>query len=270
MKYIALVMILFSLTSKAQQISITGQIYDNKKEPVKLATIDIVGINANGTSDDRGVFLILLPASLKRGDVVILRVSKSGYQTYTKQVSVSYLSIPIELNKLKNSKKETTHASINQASLIQKEKPIVQIINQNQQGGMAGVFNLTVPEDKDLPIENNIIVKQITPTLIQFSPIQGTWKIPYVELLDSDNQTINPIWYWNKYGGTISISVSYTYWNRTIGNRGQEKFVRMITNGPSASRTVPYFLEFSKMPRVIIVGDQSDTSKIYVWETTKQ
>jgi hypothetical protein len=268
MKYILFLILLLGLNSKAQQLSITGQISDKKNEPIGLATIDVVGRNVSGTSDDDGIFHISLHSSVKLGDIIILRISKLGYRSLTRQVAVSLLSIPLKLDKLSLFKKHITHELIQESPQVQKSAPTVQIINKDQKGGIsAGILNLSIPEDKEIPIANNIIIKELSPNIIQFSPIQGTWKIPYVELLDRENETINPYWYWNKFSGA-SIT-SFSYWSRTIGDRGPERFARRITGGPAASPSVPYFLKFDKMPSIIVVGDQSDSTKTYIYIINK-
>jgi len=92
----------FPIIAYCQKITITGQITDIHNEPISLATVDIVGKNASNTSDDYGVFHITMPSNVKRGDVIVVRVSKQGFKTLTKQVSVSSLSMPIHLVKIKN------------------------------------------------------------------------------------------------------------------------------------------------------------------------
>lgn len=103
MKYITLVFTLLftQVNTFSQQITLTGQILNSNNVPIALASINIVGNNLNDTSDDLGLFHIALPSIIKKGDIIVLRVAKEGYNTVTKKIPVSFLSIPIKLIKNK-------------------------------------------------------------------------------------------------------------------------------------------------------------------------
>lgn len=107
----------------------------------------------------------------------------------------------------------------------------------------------------------------MTDNLLEIKPIQGTWKIPYVEIPESEVSDVDPQWLFNRFGG--STKVEYSYFNRII-NAKHVTFRRIIIGGPPASPKLPYFFQFRKMPTVFFVGDQSDTSKIYILKLSER
>jgi hypothetical protein len=88
------------------QIKLTGQIVDLKNNPIPNANISVVGLTASGVTDESGVFFATLPTSVKKGDIITIRVSKEGYNTISKHIAATYLSIPIKLSKDLHSKKK--------------------------------------------------------------------------------------------------------------------------------------------------------------------
>jgi len=136
------------------------------------------------------------------------------------------------------------------------------IISNNQTGGItAGHLHLTIPEDKDIDIEDNIVSTIISSNTIEFKPKQGTWKIPFIEILVDEKDEIDGVWLSNLFGGMTQTS--FSYWNRTIDNKIQ-RFQRFVIAGPPASPTVPYYFKFKKQPSIMFVGDASDASKEFV------
>jgi len=94
--------ILFVLISGqvyAQQVTLTGQVADLKNAPISLATINFVGNSITTTTDDNGLFAIKLPLDFKKGDQLTIRVSKEGYKTSTRLITISPISIPIRLSR---------------------------------------------------------------------------------------------------------------------------------------------------------------------------
>lgn len=81
------------------QIKLTGQIVDVRNNPLPNASINVVGLTASAVSDESGVFFATLPISIKKGDIITLRVSKDGYNTISKHIAATFLSIPIKLSK---------------------------------------------------------------------------------------------------------------------------------------------------------------------------
>jgi len=134
------------------------------------------------------------------------------------------------------------------------------VTSNNQSGGITAHTVIIAPEDKEIPIANNVIVMKQSENSLEIKPKQGTWKIPFVEILTSEKDSVHPVWLYNLNSG--SRSASFSYWNRTIKGK-EERFMRITTNGPAASPSLPYYFYFKKMPSIMFFGDESDTSKIF-------
>jgi hypothetical protein len=89
----------YSLLVSAQVPSLSGVVTDAKTHaPIGHAEVTAVGGSANSdVTDSDGKFVLRLTATVKPGDIVELRVRKSGYATYDRKVPVGGLALTIEL-----------------------------------------------------------------------------------------------------------------------------------------------------------------------------
>jgi len=94
----------------AQVEHILGTVVDlNTNKPIGQADITIVGKNIFGRSDDNGLFTFQFPKGTSKGDVIRVRVSKTGYKLWDSQISVtSLIPIPVKLEKIGDSKKKAS------------------------------------------------------------------------------------------------------------------------------------------------------------------
>lgn len=159
MKNYLLVLFVLSLNQSFAQIRITGQIIDLQNNPIPSATINVVGLNSTGTSDNSGVFFLSLPDNIKKGDLITLRVSKQGYKATTKHTPASYLSIAIKLNKDLNAKKEKVSGT---AAEPPKPETIAKVENQPtnvtsyfQSGGITAGQVIVAPPSRKLEPESS-------------------------------------------------------------------------------------------------------------------
>jgi hypothetical protein len=84
----------------SQTLIITGTIVDENKNSISQASVSIVGKNILAESDQDGIYSLKLPASIKEGDIIILRVIKAGYEPYQRNsIAASGLSVNIKLKK---------------------------------------------------------------------------------------------------------------------------------------------------------------------------
>jgi hypothetical protein len=103
MKALYIVILLIPIKIFGQNLTIPGQVLDQKNTPIEAAEISIVGENSITTTDYTGVFSLKLSGNIKSGDVITLRISKDGYKTATKHISVSPLIVTIKLTKISGS-----------------------------------------------------------------------------------------------------------------------------------------------------------------------
>ncbi|HTD98465.1 MAG TPA: carboxypeptidase-like regulatory domain-containing protein [Mucilaginibacter sp.] len=141
------------------QIKITGQVIDAQNKPIPLATISLIGINTDATTDDSGVFFLILPNNIKKGDPITLRVSKAGYKITTKHTPASYLSISIKLIKNLNLISKTSLAdklNDNPKSVTsnQVENQPTNVTSYFQSGGITAGQVIIAPPNRKLD-ENN-------------------------------------------------------------------------------------------------------------------
>jgi hypothetical protein len=134
MKYLYLFLIL-SINQGFAQVRMTGQILDLQNNPIQGSTIDVVGANSNGISDSAGVFFLTLPTNIQKGDLITLRISKLGYKTVTKHLSVSYLSFSIRLLKDLKEKVKTPENAV-----VQQSPPQTSTTTENQPNNVNSYF----------------------------------------------------------------------------------------------------------------------------------
>ncbi len=96
LSFLIIALLLIGYNGNAQ-MRVNGKVLDDHNNPIGLATVSVVGKNCMATTDDYGSYIITLPNEVKKGDIVTLRVSKSGYKIGTKHLPVSYQSTDINL-----------------------------------------------------------------------------------------------------------------------------------------------------------------------------
>ncbi|MBS1533317.1 MAG: carboxypeptidase regulatory-like domain-containing protein [Bacteroidetes bacterium] len=138
MKILCIIILLIPLKIFGQNVTVPGQVLDQKSNPVEAAEIDVVGENATTTTDNTGIFSLKLPASIKAGGLITLRISKNGYKTTTKHISASPLMVPIRLTKISGpiaKTKDTTRTNTQSAS------PQTNTVVQGSQHIVSGTGN---------------------------------------------------------------------------------------------------------------------------------
>lgn len=144
-----------------------------------------------------------------------------------------------------------------------KKNATITVTNSGVNNGvMAGVF--IVPEDKDLPIENNFIItsskidmgNNILKPCVLTSPKQGLWHTPFFAYPASEDSLVK--------GAMNTIMFNSQLKDVTInGKLLKVKIFSSNSSGPS-SESNPYLLYFDKYPSVIFFGDLSNQKKSYV------
>lgn len=140
-KLIAISLLFISLQSFGQ-LKLTGQVLDFENNPLASVSIGIVGVNASSITDDTGVFFVTLPPSIKKGDIITLRVFKEGYKTINKYITVTPLSIQIKLTRDTHLRKATSHDNITSSSVSSQAsiRPNVTTQTQNQPVSVTSNF----------------------------------------------------------------------------------------------------------------------------------
>jgi len=266
MRYCLLIISFFATITYAfsQGITIPGQVTDTKNNPVSQVTISVVGANSTAITDELGIFSLKLSKSIKKGDEITIRASKSGYKTVSRHIAVSSLMIPIRLIKIKTVNNNLTNSVDRKVDSINKNKPennsgvIVQSFGQK--GGITA-GTVIVPEDKEIPLTDNYTIKSVTlnnnQKAILISPKHGTWIQPYVGYL-SEEKAIN------------NINIDMTVMNSGESNRqiilSGKKYDFYIETWqiPQIIPSLPIRLTYQILPSKIVFGDFSDTTKQYI------
>jgi len=153
MKYIIFLLLFANIQAFSQGIKVPIQVLDIKNNPISGASVDVVGKNASGISDDVGILSLAFPSTMKKGDEVTIRVKKDGYLVSTRHISVSSLITTVKLIKNKNWKSKTVNTTVapkvDQPNLSQQFNPVT---SYYQSGGItAGQINIgPVPRKLDV------------------------------------------------------------------------------------------------------------------------
>jgi hypothetical protein len=92
------------LQALADSLKLSGTVTDARTgAPIAQVNVSVVGGDAvhDAVTDKKGVFLLNLSSTVRRGDTIRLIVRKNGYDTDDEQVSAGDLSLPISLRPLK-------------------------------------------------------------------------------------------------------------------------------------------------------------------------
>lgn len=142
-----------------------------------------------------------------------------------------------------------------------KESTIAVTNNGVNNGVMGGVF--IIPEDKDLPIENNFTItsskidigNNIIKPCVVASPKQGLWYTPFFAYPEGEDSLVNGSMGTPMFNSNISDLIY----------RGKQLKVKLFFSnslGP-ASASNQYLFNFDKLPSIIFFGDLSNPKKIY-------
>jgi hypothetical protein len=99
MKQLSIILLFFVFATKAfGQLKLTGKVTDSHNAPIELATIKLEGLGRIAMSNDSGYFHMNLPGSTKKGDVLVTDVSKEGYKSAVKHITISDSTVLIILD----------------------------------------------------------------------------------------------------------------------------------------------------------------------------
>lgn len=134
------------------------------------------------------------------------------------------------------------------------------VTSNNQSGGItAGI--VVVPEDKEIPLENNftVIEKVIdAKTVFEIKPRQGVWYNTFVAWPLSEDSLVK---------GHVSNGLpiqSGSRGERVITHKGEQLTVKMSTITQSNTNPdMPIYFYFDKRPSVIFFGDAVNPRKQY-------
>lgn len=170
---------------------------------------------------------------------------------------------------LQKSQKGTGSINVGQSGGI--NMPI-NVTNNNQSGGIStGV--LVVPKDKEVPLNENFTISQITDTSIShvshdkfvfaLKPKVGTWFQPFFAIPAEEKDKVN-----GRYapylspGGYVLMSNAGTL--KPTAGPDTLSYHYESAQGQPVHPNHPFYLIFDKIPSRLIFGDLSDQSKIYI------
>ncbi|WCT11792.1 hypothetical protein [Mucilaginibacter jinjuensis] len=136
------------------------------------------------------------------------------------------------------------------------------VISKNQSGGITA-HTVIVPEDKEIPLENNFSVIDTTfrgfPAL-KINPLHGSWGRVFISYPDEDDPT-------TKIGLNSSSGVIMgEKWSSGSLRLKDGQIIKMVVRsvaGPCTPQQSFYITYHNKLPKVITFGDLDDKTKQY-------
>jgi hypothetical protein len=137
-------------TALPDALTLSGVVTDARSHvPIAQAMVSVVGGRAihDEVADVNGIFVLTLLETVKPGDIIRLRVQKTGYETYDENVTVpSGGKLPKPISLRRKSATDSKHAQGQSHPSVISQDSAGSAVSNNQQGGItAGTVVLNQP-----------------------------------------------------------------------------------------------------------------------------